>query len=73
MLLTFIDRRDEIISEKLDRVFYIYGADQPEYHQFSHTHSDVTFSPLFEGDMLQPNSLIIFDDFGQAISSHMNN
>jgi hypothetical protein len=72
MLLNFIDRRHEIISEKLNRVFYIYGADQPEYHQFASSHPDVTFSPLFEEDMLQSNSLIIFDDFGQAISSHMN-
>jgi len=69
MLLDFIQRRHEILSERLDKVFYIFGADQPEYHTFAQSNPDVTFSPIYNEDMKVPNSLIIFDDFGHAISS----
>jgi len=69
MLLDFIKRRHDIINERLEKVFYIFGADQPEYHRFAQHNPDVTFSPLYNAEMLVPNSLIIFDDFGQTISS----
>jgi len=72
-LLDLIKRRDEIISERLESVIYFYGADQPEYHSFAHENPDVKFSSVIDEDLIQPNSLVIFDDFGQAISSSMNN
>jgi len=69
MILDLIKRRNEIVSHRLEKVFYIFGADSPDFHSFAKDNKDVEFTPQFDREMLIKDSLIVFDDYGMAISS----
>src|SRR5438105_3400638 len=65
-VLDLIANRDKIISEKFDRIIYLYGIDQPKYHEFSLSHPDVVFTKDMEAldDITNDgvNSLLCIDD-----------
>jgi hypothetical protein len=68
LILDLIEKRDLIISERLDHVTYVMGQDQNVYHEFEAKHPEVKFISHWDESRLLPYSLIIFDDLQQSLA-----
>ena len=71
LILDFITRRDEIISEHLSQVIYVYGA----YQKAFDNRKDIIFVPSIAEleKIVCPKSLVIFDDLMVELSGRQNN
>lgn len=61
-----------MISERLEKVIYVYGVDDPEYHSFAQQNSDVTFTPFLDDSLVACDTLFIIDDMQLCLSGAMN-
>jgi hypothetical protein len=68
LILDLIEKRDFVISERLDHVTYVMGQDQNVFHEFGAKHPEVKFISHWDESRLIPYSLIIFDDLQQSLA-----
>ena len=65
-VLDLIERHEEIVSVKFDRIIYIYTEDQPLYDEFKKKHPNVIFTKdmefVTEIRYSEEKTLIVFDD-----------
>lgn len=63
-VLDFLRRRDEIISEKIEKVVYVYTEAQAIFDNYAKEDPQIVFTTNIEDvdSLVVPKSLIIFDD-----------
>lgn len=69
LLLDLIEKKEDLIHGKIEKVVWVYGIDQPKYHEFAQKHSFIQFTTEFEPETFTPNSLVILDDLQSSITS----
>ncbi len=68
-----IARRDEVIQNgPIKHVVYVIGQGQPEFIEFKKKHPIVEFINEWDETYLRPETLLIFDDFGDQFSGKLN-
>jgi len=70
--MEIIRRRNEIFSENVKTIIYVYGVDTVDYHKMKNENPDILFVTKFEEENIPRNSLVIFDDRMSEIISQEN-
>ncbi len=71
LIKRIITERNEIISQPISKILYIYGISDPDYVNFSIKHPEVTFSSILDESMLEPQMLLILDDLHTQLGSSL--
>lgn len=73
LVLDLIENKDKyFVGGKITKVLYLFGVDDPVYHQFASRHSFVQFTSELDVAALTPGTLLVIDDLQQALTSSLN-